>query len=46
MGLLQVTVSVEVDGWQAPLPHEYVVTERDCVPEPPHALALQALKLP
>ncbi len=44
--MVQLCVSVEVEAWQEPLPHEYVVTERDCVPDPPHAFAEQALQLP
>lgn len=46
VGLLQPTVSVEVDPLHAPPEHEYVVTERDWVPVPPHASALQALQAP
>ena len=46
VGTVQLTVSVEVDAWQEPLPQEYVVTERDCVPVPPHALAVQVLQAP
>jgi hypothetical protein len=44
--MVQPAVSVEVDPKHEPPEHEYVVTERDCVPEPPHALALQALQPP
>jgi len=46
VGLLQLTVSVEVDPEHEPPEHEYVVTERDCVPDPPQAGALQALQEP
>ena len=46
VGTVQDCVSVEVDAWQVPLPQEYVVTERDWVPVPPHALAVHALQLP
>jgi hypothetical protein len=44
--MLQLTVSVDVDPEHEPPEHAYVVTERDCVPVPPHALALQALQEP
>ena len=44
--MVQLTVSVEVDPPHEPPEHEYVVTERDWVPVPPHALAVQALKDP
>jgi hypothetical protein len=47
VGLLQPCVSVEVELTpHVPPEHEYVVTERDCVPDPPHASAEQALQAP
>jgi len=46
VGMLQPCVSVQVEGKHEPPEHEYAVTVRDCVPEPPQALALQALQPP
>jgi hypothetical protein len=46
VGLLQLCVCVQVEDTHEPPEHSYSVTVRDCVPDPPHESASQALQDP